>query len=144
MVFLWSLRDNKSPQVSRTLLRILADLNNVVVWMVSTRPLISKFFCPCINHLLTVPSAPITIGITVTFMFHFFFFFFFLVFLDVQNTYFSFHFLSVLPCGQPERQSSLFGKFSFFFYLILFVYFIFLFFIFYFLGTIIKTGCLAK
>ena len=42
MVFLWSLYDNKS-QVSRTLLSILGDLNNAVVWMVSTCPLISSF-----------------------------------------------------------------------------------------------------
>ena len=38
MVFHWSLSDSKSPHVSRTLLSILAILNNVVVWMVSTRP----------------------------------------------------------------------------------------------------------
>ena len=38
--------------------------------MVSTRPLISKSSSPCTNPLVTVPSAPITIGITVTFMFH--------------------------------------------------------------------------
>ena len=36
MVFQWS--DSKSPQVSKTLLSTLADLNNAVVWMVSTRP----------------------------------------------------------------------------------------------------------
>ena len=38
MVFHWSLSDSKFPQVSRTLLSILAVLNNAVVWMVSTRP----------------------------------------------------------------------------------------------------------
>ena len=64
-----SLSDSKSPQVSRILLNILTDLNNDVVWMISTRPLISKSSSP----LVTVPSAPITIGITVTFMFHSFF-----------------------------------------------------------------------
>ena len=37
-----SLRDNKSPQVSRILLSILADPNNAVVWIISTRRLISK------------------------------------------------------------------------------------------------------
>ena len=42
MVFHRSLSDSKSPQVSRALLSILADLNNAVVWMVSTRPFISK------------------------------------------------------------------------------------------------------
>ena len=30
-------------QVSTTFLNVLADLNNTVVWMVPTRPLISKF-----------------------------------------------------------------------------------------------------
>ena len=42
MISHWSLRDNTSPQVSKTLLSILADLNNSVVWIVSTRLLISK------------------------------------------------------------------------------------------------------
>ena len=41
-VFQRSLRQNISPQVSRTHLKILADLNNAVVWMVSNCPLISK------------------------------------------------------------------------------------------------------
>ena len=73
MVFHWSLSDSKSPQVSRTLLSILAFLNNVVVWMVSTRPPTSKSSSPFNNPLVTVPKAPITIGIIVTFMFHIFF-----------------------------------------------------------------------
>ena len=73
MVSHWSLRDSKSPQVSRTLLSILADFNNAVVWMVSTCPLISKSSNPFINPLVTVQRAPITIGINVTFMFHSFF-----------------------------------------------------------------------
>ena len=71
--FHWSLRDSKSPQVSRTLLSILAILNNVVVWMVSTHPPTSKSSCPFNNPLVTVPKAPITIGIIVTCMFHSFF-----------------------------------------------------------------------
>ena len=69
----WGLSDIKSPQVSRTLLSILADLNNAVVWMVSTCPLISKSFSTCTYPLVTVPKTPITIGIIVTFMFHSFF-----------------------------------------------------------------------
>ena len=73
MVFHWSLSDNKSPQVSRTLLNILAVLNNVVVWMVSTRPPTSKSSSPFSNPLVTVSNAPITIGIIVTCMFHSFF-----------------------------------------------------------------------
>ena len=73
MLFHWSLSDSKSPQVSRTLLSILADHNNAVVWMVSTCPFISKSSSPFINPLVTVPRAPITIAINVTFMFHSFF-----------------------------------------------------------------------
>ena len=67
------LSDDKSPQVSRTLLSILAVFNNVVVWMVSTRPPTSKSSSPFSNPLVTVPNAPITIGVIVTCMFHSFF-----------------------------------------------------------------------
>ena len=65
MVFHWSLSVSKSPQVFRTLLSILADLSNAVVWMASTCPLISMSSSPFTN--------PINIGITVTFIFHSFF-----------------------------------------------------------------------
>ena len=41
--------------------------------MVSTRPSTSKSSSPFCNHLVTVPNAPITIGIIVTCMFHSFF-----------------------------------------------------------------------
>ena len=73
MVFHWSLSDSKSPQVSRTLLSILAVLNNVVVWMVSSRPPASKSSNLFSNPLVTVLNPPITIGIIVTCMFHSFF-----------------------------------------------------------------------
>ncbi len=42
MIFYWSLSDSKSLQVSRTLLSILAVLNNAVVWLVSNQPPTSK------------------------------------------------------------------------------------------------------
>ena len=71
MVFYWSLSDSKSPQVSWTLLSILAVLNNDSIWMVSTRPPNSS--CPLNNPFVTVPNAPIKIGIIFTFMFHSFF-----------------------------------------------------------------------
>ena len=73
MVFHWSLSDSKSPQVSRTRLRILAIVSNAVVWIVSTRPPTSKSSRPFNNPLVIVPNAPITIGTIVTFMFHSFF-----------------------------------------------------------------------
>ena len=75
MVFYWILSDSKYYQVSRTLLSILTDLNNVVIGTVSTRPLISKSSCSYIKLLSTVTSASITFGITVTFMFRSLFFF---------------------------------------------------------------------
>ena len=65
---------SESPQVSRTLLSILAVFNNAVVWMVSTRLPTSKSSWPFSKPLVTVPKAPITIGIIVTCMFHSFFF----------------------------------------------------------------------
>ena len=42
----------------------------MVVWIVSTHPLISKSSSLYTNPLVTVLRAPSTIGITVTFMFH--------------------------------------------------------------------------
>ena len=54
-----SLCDSKSPQVSRTLLSILADLSNAVVRMASTCPLISE-------SSSIFPSAPTTVVINVT------------------------------------------------------------------------------
>ena len=71
MVFQRRLSDNKPPQVSRTLLSILTNLSNAVVWIVSTYHIISKSS----NPLVTVPRAPITVGIAVTFMLNIFFHF---------------------------------------------------------------------
>ena len=73
MVFHWSLSDYKSPQVSRTLLSILVNLNSSIVWMVCTCILISNSFSLFTNPSVTVPCTLIVIGITVTFMFHDFF-----------------------------------------------------------------------
>ena len=73
MGFHWSLRDSKSPQVSRARLRILAVLSNAVIWIVFTHPPTSKSSRPFNNPLVIVPKAPITIGTIVTLMFHSFF-----------------------------------------------------------------------
>ena len=70
MVFHWSLSDTKTPQVSRTLQGILTVLNNVVVFMFSTHPSTPHSSSPFNNPLVTLPNAPITIGIIVTFLFH--------------------------------------------------------------------------
>ena len=69
MVIHRSLSDSKSPQVSRTLLGILADLKSAAVRMVSTCPLIFKSSSPSANPLVTLSMAPITIGIIVNYMF---------------------------------------------------------------------------
>ena len=112
MVFNWSLSDSKSPQVSRTLLSILAVLNNAVVWMVSTHPPTSKSSNPFDNPLVTVPKAPITIGIIVIFMFHSFFN------TLVRSRYLSFFSHSVLFCRDSKVYNSgsslFFSFFSFF------------------------------
>ena len=114
MVIHWSLCDRQSPEVSRTQISILDVLNRAVVSMVSTRPLTSKSSSPFSNPLVTVPNAPITIGIIVTSMFQSFF-----NSLARSRYYPSFHILSVLFCGQPGQQSRLFCKFSFFCWLLL-------------------------
>ena len=63
-VFHWSLNDNKPPQVSWMLLKILADLSDAVVWMVFVL-------------LISIPSGlfskPTTIGITIPLVFHSFY-----------------------------------------------------------------------
>ena len=89
--------------------------------MVSTRPVISKSFSSCTNPLVTIPRAPITIGITVTFMFHSFFQFT----NKVEVLIFLFTFFQFYSCGQPEKQSPQFCKFPF-------------------LLIIIRSGSLAK
>ena len=106
MVLNWSLSDSKSPQVFWTLFSILADLNNAIVLIVSTCPLISKSSCPCTNHLATyrarllqVVSLPLSSSIVC-------FFFSSLA----SSGYLS---LFSLSCDQPERQSSPFDRFSF-------------------------------
>ena len=73
MVFHWSLSDSKTPQVSWTLLSILAVFSNAVIWIVSTYPPTSKPARPFKSPLVIVPKSPITIGTIVTFMFHSFF-----------------------------------------------------------------------
>ena len=140
MVFYKTVSNSKFPQVSRTLLNILANLNNAVVWMVSTHPFISKSSSPFTNPLVTVPSASVLIGITVTFMFHSFFSYFPKALENifkkktiryVPNLFFRFPL--VLPWGQPERQSPLIGRFT-----------LFLFFFFFFLLTITWSSRLVQ
>ena len=63
IVFHWSLSDRKSPQISRTLLSILAALNNSEVWMISIRPLTSKSSSPFNNLLIVIIIIVITFSV---------------------------------------------------------------------------------
>ena len=129
MVFHWILSDSKPPQVSRTLLSILAVFNNAVVWMVSTRPPTSKSSSPFSNPFVTFPNAPITIGIIVTCMFH--------SFLNslARSMYlsrFSHSFSFILWSARTAKSNILLVLFSFFFFFFLLL-----------LLIIIKSGLLA-
>ena len=97
--FPWSLSDSKSPQVSRTFHGILADLSNVVVWMVSIPSLISNLSRPFARILETVSYASTTIVVTLSLMFHRFFF---SILLQGPINYRSFCFLSFSLSGQPK------------------------------------------
>ena len=69
MVFHWSLEWQQVSSSLQDSSLFMADLSNVVVWSVSTRPFIFKSTSPFINPLVTVPRAVI-IGKNVIFMFH--------------------------------------------------------------------------
>ena len=115
MVFRWRLSDSKSPQVSRTLLSILAVFINVVVLMVSPRPPTSKSSKPFNNPLVTVPNSPIIIGMIVIFMFYSFLQFSCKVMvLSLFFTFFQFH--SVVS---RDSKVDSFADFLFFFLLII-------------------------
>ena len=66
----WFLHETEWQQVSRTLLSILAVLNNALVWIVSTRPLIFESSSSSSKAFEIERRALITIGFIITFMFH--------------------------------------------------------------------------
>ena len=114
MVFHWGLSEWKSPQVSRTLLSILAVFNNAVVWMVSTHSPTSKSSSPFNSSLVIVPKALIAIGIIVTFMFYRLFFFQFPCKVEVLILLFTFfQFYSVI--SQDSKVDNFANSLSFFF-----------------------------
>ena len=115
MVFHWCLSDSKSLQVSGTCLSILAVLSNAVVWIISTRPPISKSSRPFNNTLVTVPNAPIKIGTIVTFMFH-------SIFISLaRSRYLSllFTFLQIYSVVRRDSKVDNFAESLFFFLLII-------------------------
>ena len=126
MVFHWSLRDSKSPQVSRTLLSILSDLNNAVVLIVSICPLISNSSNSLSKPLETVPSSPITIGSTATLMFNSF-----LSYLTWSKCLSLFSLSLIFTLWSTDMAKSIILQvlfFSFFLFFFSFLFFFFLFF----------------
>ena len=119
MVSHCSLSDRKSPQVSRMLLSILADLNIVVVWRVLICPLISKSSGLFDNSLGIVAITRLTICIIVTHSFHRYFSF------QIRSRYQSLFLILILFYGLRGRKSPLYGMLSVLFNLIyLFIYFL--------------------
>ena len=116
-------------QVSSTLLSILVDVNNAIVWMFSTCPLISKFSSPFINIWGDRSKS------TNYNWYHCYLYvsLYFLVLYQGLDIYFSFRYLLILLFGLPGQQSQLFGRLFFFF-----------FFFFFFFLTITRSGCLAE
>ena len=127
MVIHWSLSNNKSPHVFRTLLSILAVLSNAVIWIVSNRLPTSKSSRPFNNPLVVVPKAPITIVTIVTFMFHSFFN------SQARSRYFSHSFSFILWSAGIAKSTILQILFYLFIYLFLLL-----------LLIIIRSGLLAE
>ena len=69
VAFDWSLNE-KSSQVSSTLLSILTNLNNAVVRIISILSLIFNFSSFLFKSLRIIPKAPTIVCITIIFMFY--------------------------------------------------------------------------
>ena len=76
----WTFTDSKSPQVSRTFLSILANLNNAVVWLVSVLPLpfqVHQLQLVSLSLSCSIAFSVLWQGPSIFLSFSFFFFFFF-------------------------------------------------------------------
>ena len=74
MIFYWNPSNNKSVQVSRTLLSILANLNNTVILMDSACPLIPNSSGSFFKLFGVILSTPIAIIIFIIILFIYFLF----------------------------------------------------------------------
>ena len=61
---------SESPTLYRIHLSIQVNLNDALVWMVSTGPFFPKSSKPFINPLVTAQNTLLTICIAVIFLFH--------------------------------------------------------------------------
>ena len=111
MVSHWSSIDRKFLQIFTTLVSIL--INNVVVWIVFTFLLISKYSGPFIYHLEIVKRAPIAIVSPSSSCSEVCLF---LVLKQRPVIYLPFYFLLILFSDLPGWQSPSFRRFSFFLY----------------------------
>ena len=102
----------KYPQVSRTLLSKLTDLNCLVVWMVSILARISNNSSFLFMSLEVVSRAPTGISNTVTIMFHS------LVLWQGSGIFLFFPFVSFVYCGPQKSKNHLMTN-SFLFLLLL-------------------------
>ena len=93
--------------IARFALNILDVINPADMLVVSTRLLSCKSSSPFTNPLMAVRSELTKIGITIIFLFHSF-----SVLQQSLYTPLSSRFISVLPCNQPEKLITLFGRFS--------------------------------
>ena len=102
-----SLSDRKSPQISRTLLSILADFKVAVVWMVLILPLIFNFSC-LLSKPLEFQGQLLSLSPSCS-----------TAFSDLwqdPSICLSFRLISFLPWGPLEQQNPLYYKFLFFFH----------------------------
>ena len=98
MVFHWNLSDNKSPQISRSLLSILSYLNDAAVSMVMILLLISNSFSFSFKLFETVICVPVIISITSQWFL-------------VRSKHLYFRFLLFLFSDRPEPKNPLGIKF---------------------------------
>ena len=136
-------QESEGHQVSRTLLRILVDLNHAVVWMISARPPISNSSSPLTKPLGIILSAPIKTRISITFMFHSFF-----LSSQARSKYiliFSFLLIFTPWSARTTKSTIQMVLFLFIFYFFyLFFFFTFFFYFFFFLLIITWSGPLAR
>ena len=88
MVFHWSLSDSKSPQVSRTLLSILAVLSNNFIWIVTTHPPTSNSSRPFNNPLVIVPKHQSQLVQSSFSYYHYYYYYYYYYYYDYYYYYY--------------------------------------------------------
>ena len=110
MVIHWSFGVSKFPRVSKTLLCILADLNNAVVWVIPIRLPISYSFSPLSKHSSYNQYDPYCHVPQLSYFSS-----------KVQVLVAFFVFFDFPLSGPPGGQNPLYNSFFFFFFLLLII-----------------------